>query len=68
MYIYVSNIHIQVTIVGELSLLPWMGKSDLRAALHKPSPPSLARCFCLHAGGKGAISQVILYVLACEYT
>ena len=47
-----------VAIHGELSLEPWMGRADVRAVLRSPTagPPF----FCVHHGGKVAMSKKVL--------
>ena len=48
----------QVAVHGELSLEPWMGSADVRPVLRSPTcgPPF----FCVHHGGKGAMSKALL--------
>jgi hypothetical protein len=47
-----------VAIHGELSLEPWMGRADLRAVLR--SPTAGLPFFCVHHGGKVAMSKAVL--------
>ena len=48
-----------VTVLGQLSLQPYMASNDLQAVLRAPCSGKLAGCFIVHSGGRSAIAEAL---------